>query len=892
MKKFFLLSASVILFANKVKAQDNFALSTGNYAGISGLGLNPASIVDSRYKFDLNIFGFSNYYTNNFLLLRRDAFLSGNLFNNKYDSYEALRSDLLAVNDPGSKERVYARLTNRIQMPLSFMLTTGRKSAIAFSINNRTNVMADNFDRDFTQLAYDRFRNTDLYNRDFNMNGASLGLLNWMDIGFTYGRVLLDRDKHFLKGAVTAKYLMGAASGYMKADNLTLRFADSSRISAQSPLVRYGHSSHIDQDILKATDFNWLNSISGAAGMDIGLVYEYRGKIDKFKYISPEFDVKDRRDKNKYAFRLSTSVVDIGRFRFNKGGYNSNFSANFNNFDVSGLAIRSVQNLDTALASQVNYLSDVSSYTVALPTALNLQADVHLVKGFYVNASTYQPFNIMKADQRMAVTAAYAITPRFETRFFGVYVPVTYNNLDKVNVGATLRVGPLYVGSANLGTLAFNEKTRTANVHAGLRIPIGYGKPTKIGNWFNKATRKPIQQNETTIVYPNEPDNEAKDTVIVKTQNDQMEDARDKEIEQLRNRINELERKPVDNQRPTLERNPLQPIYITINNYGNQSGASTVVIDTLLRQQVPNTINNQQQPDTQQPRPQQEQQTQYQPAPTPQNSQQLEQQLQQQSQQLQLLEQRLKQIEAENIQLKMKQNATEPTGYSNPQVDFKKLEADIASLRTELQNHQRSMAFNKNATTTTSPNVVVVPTPPVVVNKEVEKKSVVRDTIVQVQKQVDTVWQQKVIRDTVVKYVRDTVLQTDTVERVVRKETLTDNTMEHLLAIKLTNVLFDIGKSNVKPIFYKQLDFVVKQLKQYPELKVQLTGHTDKTGNAAANQILSEKRAEHVKQYLISKGVQSDKIILDASGAAAPIEDSNTATANLMSRRVELMFVK
>ncbi|MCH5597442.1 hypothetical protein [Niabella ginsengisoli] len=77
MKKYvFLLSLSI---GSSIMgfSQDLLGLSTGNYAGITGMNLNPASIVDSRLKFDLNLIGVSNYYSNNYLSVKRDALIKG-----------------------------------------------------------------------------------------------------------------------------------------------------------------------------------------------------------------------------------------------------------------------------------------------------------------------------------------------------------------------------------------------------------------------------------------------------------------------------------------------------------------------------------------------------------------------------------------------------------------------------------------------------------------------------------------------------------------------------------------------------------------------------------------------------------------------------------------------
>ena len=79
-------------------------------------------------------------------------------------------------------------------------------------------------------------------------------------------------------------------------------------------------------------------------------------------------------------------------------------------------------------------------------------------------------------------------------------------------------------------------------------------------------------------------------------------------------------------------------------------------------------------------------------------------------------------------------------------------------------------------------------------------------------------------------------------------------------------------------------------LKQNSALKIDIVGHTDSTGDANANQALSERRAAAVKQALVSKyGADADRITAKGSGAEQPIQDNKTADGRAMNRRVEIV---
>src|SRR5207245_6636074 len=84
-------------------------------------------------------------------------------------------------------------------------------------------------------------------------------------------------------------------------------------------------------------------------------------------------------------------------------------------------------------------------------------------------------------------------------------------------------------------------------------------------------------------------------------------------------------------------------------------------------------------------------------------------------------------------------------------------------------------------------------------------------------------------------------------------------------------ILFDTGKTALKPGAKSTLTRIAKQLETDPSLKIAVEGHTDNVGSAAKNQTLSEKRANSVRDYLVSAGIPPDHITAAGRGAEAPI---------------------
>ena len=102
------------------------------------------------------------------------------------------------------------------------------------------------------------------------------------------------------------------------------------------------------------------------------------------------------------------------------------------------------------------------------------------------------------------------------------------------------------------------------------------------------------------------------------------------------------------------------------------------------------------------------------------------------------------------------------------------------------------------------------------------------------------------------------------------------------------NIYFTTGSYKLLSKSYKGLDEVVKILKDNPDLKLGIYGHTDNTGKVEKNQLLSENRSAAVKKYLVSKGVNESSLSSAGHGQDEPIADNKTAAGRAKNRRVEL----
>jgi outer membrane protein OmpA-like peptidoglycan-associated protein len=156
------------------------------------------------------------------------------------------------------------------------------------------------------------------------------------------------------------------------------------------------------------------------------------------------------------------------------------------------------------------------------------------------------------------------------------------------------------------------------------------------------------------------------------------------------------------------------------------------------------------------------------------------------------------------------------------------------------------------------PQVVVVdsviPTPPVIVETEKPKDTIVEPSIVTVP-----------------------VEKTEITKEIIKK-----------VDIAARQIYFNTGSDKLAPGSYAALDEVVGLLKENPSFTLSVEGHTDNTGKTAANLHLSTKRAEAVKIYLVSKGIEESRIKAEGYGETRPVAPNNTEKGRKANRRVEL----
>lgn len=118
-------------------------------------------------------------------------------------------------------------------------------------------------------------------------------------------------------------------------------------------------------------------------------------------------------------------------------------------------------------------------------------------------------------------------------------------------------------------------------------------------------------------------------------------------------------------------------------------------------------------------------------------------------------------------------------------------------------------------------------------------------------------------------------------------------TADNQLKLSIPNdISFATGKHDIQPRLMPILDQFAQGLNQQPSMEVRIVGHTDNTGTDAINNPLSVNRAQSARDYLVSRGVATQRISIDGRGSREPIADNATEAGRARNRRIDIFLAE
>lgn len=366
MKKTKLLLCLILAgFSAMVNAQDFIGFRQSNYSGVSGGDWNPAMIADNRMVVDITLGGASFTGYNNHVYMNThlmpywwtqsfksgdptvDAWMNdtvgppfGTIIHPDSTNYYMDRNqgNFFQFDNPKGTPRT-GYFETEVDI-LNFMVTINRKMAISAGVKSRTFLNIDHVSSELLTLAQSGLDYSDLWNLDLEDQLLNFSFNSWVEYDLGFAMVLLDNEEHFLKAGTKLKFLQGLGSIYLYTDDVRYNVLNDDTLNSIQGNFNYGYSANIDQN-WDASSSTYIDGSGGFSdiyklqsklglGADIGFVYEYRPDWKDYKYDMDGETNLWRRDQNKYLLRIGFAVNDIGGMRYDKSVNSRNFSVNTN----------------------------------------------------------------------------------------------------------------------------------------------------------------------------------------------------------------------------------------------------------------------------------------------------------------------------------------------------------------------------------------------------------------------------------------------------------------------------------------------------------------------------------------------------------------------------------
>lgn len=449
---FLLLSASCF-------AQDFLGYAHSNYAGIVGASYNPASLADSRYSMDILLVGGGIEAGNNYVGLRRaDIFRAD--FGSSY----------LKLRDNNFKKAAFVR--NEILLP-GIMFSNG-EYGWGIDLKVRTYVNADGVPQPLAHIFAKEMNDPPNFNQDFYSRHIGVDALSWGEIGGTYAKTIWTGAEHFVSIGIRPKFLLGLAAAYVYVNDASYDFYNDSTLYTGGT-VKFGHSDNFS--FAPGYGMSYRMGFNPGIGLDAGFIYEHRPEVmQNSKESRKEKPWPGFRERPKYKYRIGVALTDLGIIKFRHGELSDEytFSASLWDLDDKTFDSTSPPPMYGTFELRSGGSKAGKGLWMRLPLALTLQYDYRVNDDIFINATAFAAiYNRNFSTKRVHELTRLSVTARWERRWFGVWVPVSYSRLGNLSLGSGVRIGPLIIGTTDILNLLLARKyVYTADIYFAIKIPL------------------------------------------------------------------------------------------------------------------------------------------------------------------------------------------------------------------------------------------------------------------------------------------------------------------------------------------------------------------------------------------------------------------------------------
>jgi len=444
------------------------SVRTSNFDGVQNIMLNPASAVNNKTYIDINIGSGMIYFDNNiFHIPEKDFDLKNYLFKKfkkpLYDTTVLFKDGNPFSYYPGKTDPLIRGQLHIIGPSVHFSL---KRQSFSFFTAYKAAIYSD-IPMDF----YDVFMEGEDYLPDYNnstiLKNINSGIMLWGEAGVSYARVLNpnELDNWYIGGSL--KLLAGYTSGFLH--NRELSYT----IDKQPNIYLNG----IDSEFGFSTKSKLFKPNGYGLGMDFGIHYVKRGGYSRpTEYFQrlPDQTYKD------YKYKLGFSITDLGGIRYKKNSTMAIFYSDtslfiegldkYENMSIDSMQFLMEEKIGEEIESIISSALVYDKYTMSLPTKLSLQFEYHLLKNLYINSIFIKP--IKTKHSHINIPAQISICPRYETKDFEIWLPLSWNEYYKTHFGMAVRLWFFTIGTENIAGFFKKSDFTSADLFLSINFPL------------------------------------------------------------------------------------------------------------------------------------------------------------------------------------------------------------------------------------------------------------------------------------------------------------------------------------------------------------------------------------------------------------------------------------
>jgi hypothetical protein len=450
-----LLIYAPLFFITTLFSQEQLGLRLGNYAGISGVSLNPTAGINNPLGWDVNIVSLGSFVANDFAFIRKARAVNAlkqvetwGFAPETQINYPIKATHLVDFfNRPRNK---YVSTVHSVALP-SVQLNFESGHSFGIFIGQRAAVVT----RDIPIVADPYVQQKIVLGQKTPLPPFVVAGMTWRELGFNYAYQLGDNTEGGLSLGINVKFLRGNQGFFienLEGTAVTRVTKDSTRIDALN--IKAGFTDNFADDVL-------ANNGSGL-GIDLGV---------QFTLGSGESDERP------YLCRFNATLMDLGRVNFR------------NNTQVHALKLTEPLKIDTKdylnldpndpqgdalgrfnkkLFGKADSTAISNSMSIGLPSALSLQGDFAILDNIFVNGLLIQ--RLQMRGYNLSRDNLLAVTPRFESQWLGVSLPLSILNYRQVRLGLAARLAFLTIGTDHLLSFLGQKRLSGTDFYAALKI--------------------------------------------------------------------------------------------------------------------------------------------------------------------------------------------------------------------------------------------------------------------------------------------------------------------------------------------------------------------------------------------------------------------------------------